>query len=211
MHYFLLSCNSINQYAENFLLLLGKGRGKDFGLNTIKQQMVHLGVISNKTNKDSDGNNDNNSGEFNQHDGSGLSRMNFISANIIVRLLNALSNKNNNSDSINILHEFGSFSSLLPSNCAIGSLHSRLCALPKGIITGKTGTMTGISALSGYIHSLSSSGKTSDVIEKDTAVFSIIVNNSELSQIDREAVIDEIISLLVQHVEINANKAGLQN
>ena len=125
--------------------------------------------------------------EMLQHDGSGLSRHNFVSAIAFVKILKALAH--------------GSFYELLTKNCEDGSLGGRLCGLPPGVaIAAKTGTMTGVVSLSGYVL----------VDEKRAGVFSVSVNNSEFSSREARAVIDECVRAFAEHISGRQEKNGLQ-
>ena len=149
--------------AQTFLLLLGGGGGRAAGLAAVAAELARVGVSA--------------PGDaFYQHDGSGLSRRNLVSTSTLVRVLLAM------------LGQEGGFASILPENCRTGStLARRLCGLRPGAVRAKDGTMTGVSALSGYL------------LDREGAalgVFSVIVNNSELPEPARVAVIDEIVALV---------------
>ncbi|HEX2071880.1 MAG TPA: D-alanyl-D-alanine carboxypeptidase [Thermoleophilaceae bacterium] len=90
-------------------------------------------------------------------DGSGLSRLNRASPYRVVRLLLAMRERD----------EFGAFSRSLSIAGRDGTLGSRMRAGPaRGHCRGKTGTLTGVSAVSGYCRARSG----------DTYVFSILMN-----------------------------------
>ncbi|HEX2162110.1 MAG TPA: D-alanyl-D-alanine carboxypeptidase, partial [Thermoleophilaceae bacterium] len=90
-------------------------------------------------------------------DGSGLSRLNRASPYRVVRLLLALRERD----------EFRAFSRSLSIAGRDGTLGSRMRSGPaRGRCRGKTGTLTGVSAVSGYCRARSG----------DTYVFSILMN-----------------------------------
>ena len=112
-------------------------------------------------------------------DGSGLSRQNLVSPEIFVQLLTAMAQSplgESYRKSLAIAAEKGTLSNRFQNTAVAGNLHA------------KTGTLSGSSALSGYL----------DNPNFQPLVFSILVNNSEQpSPILRKA-IDSIIILLSQ-------------
>ena len=152
--------------SQSFLLLMGGGAGRDAGLASIANQMVRLGVVTSPQD------------ELFVHDGCGLSRRNLVSTSTFVRVLVAMLQRTAHPED---------FASLLPVNCQSGTLKDRLCALRPGSVKAKTGTMTSVSALSGYLYGDDSAA---------LGVFSIICNNSELSTPSREAIIDDVVRLV---------------
>jgi D-alanyl-D-alanine carboxypeptidase/D-alanyl-D-alanine-endopeptidase (penicillin-binding protein 4) len=112
-------------------------------------------------------------------DGSGLSRKNLTTPAALVQLLQGIDKS----------PQREVFRASLPIAGVKGSLKNRLInTAAVGIVQGKTGSMTGVSALSGYVNSAS----------YEPLVFSIMVNQSEQpSKIVRTA-IDEIVVLLSQ-------------
>ncbi len=92
-------------------------------------------------------------------DGSGLSRYNLTSPDIIVRLLEAMYKAKD---------LFETFYNSLPVAGVDGTLSTRMKATSaEGNLRAKTGTLTGASSLSGYV-------RTAD---NDTLAFSILINN----------------------------------
>ncbi|MCS6942389.1 MAG: D-alanyl-D-alanine carboxypeptidase/D-alanyl-D-alanine-endopeptidase [Geminocystis sp.] len=109
-------------------------------------------------------------------DGSGLSRQNLVTPKSIVDLLAAMANS-----------KYGDlFRESLAVSGISGTLKNRLREPMAGKVVGKTGTLTGVAALSGYLHPQN---------YKDL-VFSIIVNNSLEKSSDLRAIIDQIVVLL---------------
>lgn len=92
-------------------------------------------------------------------DGSGLSRYNLTSPDIIVRLLGAMYKRND---------LFETFYNSLPIAGVDGTLSTRMKGTSaEGNLRAKTGTLTGASSLSGYVKTASN----------DTLAFSILINN----------------------------------
>lgn len=105
-------------------------------------------------------------------DGSGLSRLNLVTTQGICRTLQWAKDQT----------WYKNFKEAL-ARPGVGTLRARL----KGVeFYGKTGTLTGASALSGYL-------KTKD--EKELVV-SVIINNANLSTPAQQAIIDKIITTL---------------
>ena len=163
--------NSNNLYAEALLRSLAikkpveiNQNTADIGLQVIKETLTQLGVEPES---------------YVIVDGSGLSRKNLTTPAALVQLLQA----------IDKLPEREIFRASLPIAGMTGSLKNRLInTASAGIVQGKTGSMTGVSALSGYVNSAN----------YEPLVFSIMVNQSEQpSKIVRTA-IDEIVVLLTQ-------------
>jgi D-alanyl-D-alanine carboxypeptidase/D-alanyl-D-alanine-endopeptidase (penicillin-binding protein 4) len=99
-----------------------------------------------------------NSGEFRQVDGSGLSRMDLISAASFVRLLDAMSRQ----------RDFSLWYNALPIAGLDGTLRNRMkSTVAAGNCHAKTGSLSHVSALSGYV--TDHDGK--------TILFSILMNN----------------------------------
>lgn len=172
---------SNNLYAEVLLRLLGKVTGKmplpqtltgkmpvpqedtdEIGLKELKTALTQLGVNPNS---------------YILADGSGLSRHNLISPEALVQTLRFMAN----SPAASIYRQS------LPIAGESGTLKNRLNSTPNRVILqAKTGTLSGVSALSGYI----------EVPDYEPLVFSIIVNQSGLSAASMRSATDEIVLLL---------------
>ncbi|MEO6860052.1 MAG: D-alanyl-D-alanine carboxypeptidase/D-alanyl-D-alanine-endopeptidase [Microcoleus sp.] len=162
---------SNNLYAEVLLRLLGKVTGKmpvpqedtdEIGLKELKIALTQLGVNPNS---------------YILADGSGLSRHNLISPEALVQTLRLMANSPAGSI----------YRASLPIAGESGTLKNRLNFTPNRVILqAKTGTLSGVSALSGYI----------EVPNYEPLVFSIIVNQSELSAAKVRSATDEIVLLL---------------
>ncbi|WP_445299874.1 D-alanyl-D-alanine carboxypeptidase/D-alanyl-D-alanine endopeptidase [Microcoleus sp. AT3-D2] len=162
---------SNNLYAEVLLRLLGKVTDKmpvpqedtgEMGLKELKAVLTQLGVNPNS---------------YRLADGSGLSRHNLITPEALVQTLRLMAN----SPAASIYRQS------LPIPGEKGTLKNRFNVTPNRVIMqAKTGTMSGVSALSGYI----------EVPNYEPLVFSIIVNQSDLSTAKMRSATDEIVLLL---------------
>ena len=162
---------SNNLYAEVLLRLLGKVTDKmpqqqedtdEIGLKELKTALTQLGVNPNS---------------YILADGSGLSRHNLISPEALVQTLRFMAN----SPAASIYRQS------LPIAGESGTLKNRLNSTPNRVILqAKTGTLSGVSAQSGYI----------EVPDYEPLVFSIIVNQSDLSAASMRSATDEIVLLL---------------
>lgn len=109
---------------------------------------------------------------FYQDDGSGLSRHNLLSPQSLVQVLEAMNGEK----------EYKSF---LPVSCQSGTLSNRFVGTKAcGRVHAKTGSMGGVSSLSGYV----------DNVSFGEIVFSIIINNANRKDIS--STIDSIVLLL---------------
>lgn len=161
---------SVNIYAEVLLRLLGKiapvprKNKDDFGLQELAAALTQLGV---------------NSDGYVLADGSGLSRQNLVSPEALVQTLRLMANSPLRSI----------YRDSLPVAGTSGTLKNRFNnTSAQGIVQAKTGTLTGVSALSGYI----------DIPNFEPVAFSLIVNQSDLSARDLREAIDEIVLVLTR-------------
>jgi serine-type D-Ala-D-Ala carboxypeptidase/endopeptidase (penicillin-binding protein 4) len=162
---------SNNLYAEVLLRLLGKVTGSmpvpqedtgEIGLKELKTALTQLGVNPNS---------------YILADGSGLSRHNLISPEALVQTLRLMANSPAGSI----------YRASLPVAGESGTLKNRINITPSRVILqAKTGTLSGVSALSGYI----------EVPNYEPLVFSIIINQSDLSAAKMRSATDEIVLLL---------------
>ena len=110
-------------------------------------------------------------------DGSGLSRHNMVSPAAVVATLQGLARS----------PTFATYRASLPVGGVSGTLRQRFRDTPlEGLVVAKTGTMTGVSTLSGYL----------DPATYEPLVFSIMVNRSDRPIAEQRAAIDEIVLLL---------------
>lgn len=168
--------DSVNLYAELILRTLGKKFGEEAPDENPKFQKLRGDDSAGATyiekwlreNKIA-------SGDFQVHDGSGLSRLDMISPEIIGRaLIFAAQSKFANE-----------FKDSLPVAGQSGTLKGRLQNV-SGRVLGKTGSMTYVNSLAGYANS--SKG--------ETFAFAIICNN-ETRKADSNALIDSITTTLI--------------
>ncbi|MBD1836246.1 D-alanyl-D-alanine carboxypeptidase/D-alanyl-D-alanine-endopeptidase [Cyanobacteria bacterium FACHB-472] len=162
--------NSNNLYAEVLLRSLGttataqSDSSLQQGLAALKQTLTELGVDPSS---------------YVLNDGSGLSRHNLVSPVALVQTLKAIAKT----------PEAAIYLASLPVAGKSGSLLNRFQNTPaQGIVQAKTGTMSGVVSLSGYMSHP----------EYETIVFSIIVNQSDQSAATVRQAIDEIVLLLTR-------------
>lgn len=159
---------SDNLYAEVLLRWLGVNREQErqstlaAGLEQLQQTLSDLGV------------------EPQSHrlaDGSGLSRQNLVSPEAIVQTLRGMANS----------PHAAIYRDSLPLGGESGTLRSRFRNSPvRGRVRAKTGTLTGVSALSGYL-----------TMGDRSLIFSILINHSPESATDQRQAIDRIVTQLM--------------
>jgi D-alanyl-D-alanine carboxypeptidase/D-alanyl-D-alanine-endopeptidase (penicillin-binding protein 4) len=163
--------NSNNLYAEALLRALAIKKTEkqnqssaDVGLEIVKASLTQLGV---------------NPANYVLADGSGLSRRNLVTPEALVQILQGMAK----TPAANI------YRASLPVAGKSGTLKSRfLKTSAEGIVQAKTGTMTGVVSLSGYV----------DSPQYEPLAFSIMVNQSEQQASVIRQGIDEIVVLLTQ-------------
>jgi len=113
------------------------------------------------------------------HDGSGLSRENLVTTHAVVKLLSFVAGQ-----------RWGAtYLDTLPVGGIDGSLAERFkTPSTLGRVQAKTGALSHVNALSGYLTTLNG----------DRLVFSIIVNNHLLNSHKVSETIDEIVTALVE-------------
>ncbi|MCX5965539.1 MAG: D-alanyl-D-alanine carboxypeptidase/D-alanyl-D-alanine-endopeptidase [Cyanobacteria bacterium] len=140
---------SNNLYAEVLLRQLGRsdlkpmgtGYSSDRGLIVLRQQLMKMGIAPET---------------YQLVDGSGLARLDWVSAGTLVQVLQAMADNS-------------TFRNSLPIAGQSGSLTGRFKNTPaQTILSAKTGFLTGAVGLSGYV----------DPKEFSPIVFSILLNNS---------------------------------
>ena len=155
---------SNNLYAEALARVLAKKLDTEDPISAIEQSLSKLGI---------DGT------EYILVDASGLSRQNLLAPQTIVKLLNLMS-QNSELDS-KVYRE-----SLAVAGVS-GTLKNRFRhTVVENNFWGKTGTLTGIGSLSGYLLTPSQS----------TIYLSIIVNNSDLTSRQIRQAIDRVVKVL---------------
>ena len=153
---------SNNLYAEALRHILGSESEAESGVEAIKEILTELGV-----DRDS----------YHLADGSGLSRHNLVSPQAVVQTLKLMAQT----------PEASIYKTSLPIAGVSGTLQRRFRDTHlQGNLQAKTGTLTGVSALSGYLNNQ----------DYQTLVFSIIVNQSDRSATNIRQGIDEIVLLL---------------
>ncbi|NER51152.1 MAG: D-alanyl-D-alanine carboxypeptidase/D-alanyl-D-alanine-endopeptidase [Symploca sp. SIO1A3] len=153
---------SNNLYAEALLHTLGAQSATDSGVAALQQSLTELGVEPET---------------YLLADGSGLSRHNKVSPEALVQTLKLMAQT----------PEAEIYQESLPVAGVNGTLKGRLQDRPVQVnIRAKTGGMTGVSTLAGYL----------DLPSYQSLVFSIMVNRSEQSAAIRRQAIDEIVLLL---------------
>jgi D-alanyl-D-alanine carboxypeptidase/D-alanyl-D-alanine-endopeptidase (penicillin-binding protein 4) len=163
--------NSNNLYAEALLraLAVKKTRLKnqttaDVGLEVVKASLTKLGVDP---------------ANYILVDGSGLSRRDLVTPEAFVQTLRGMAKTPTASI----------YRASLPVAAKSGTLKGRFQDTPaEGIVQAKTGTLTGVVSLSGYLNAP----------KYEPLVFSIIVNQSDQSATVIRQAIDEVVVLLTQ-------------
>lgn len=168
--------NSVNLHAELLLRTLGKNfggeapdsdpkmnllRGDDLaGTSVIKKWITENGLAGN---------------EIAIHDGSGLSRLDRVTPELVVRVLLFVAQRQYSQ----------AFTDSLPVSGESGTLKGRLGSL-KGRIAAKTGSITYVNSLAGYA-----------VTSDETFAFAIICND-ETTRNDSGITIDNIATLIAE-------------
>ncbi len=163
-----VNLESNNIFAGALLQTLGVDQNPedtvDGGLNQIQQTLTQWGI-----NPDS----------YRLVDGSGLSRQNWVSPKALVQILQVMATH----------PQFELYQNSLPVAGVSGTLKTRLLNTPAvGIVQAKTGTLTGVSALAGYINPPNYS----------PVVFSIILNQSHRSTGETRQAIEQIVLILTR-------------
>ena len=163
--------NSNNLYGEALLRTLASvtqaektESTAEAGIQQVKATLTELGV---------------NPESYIQADGAGLSRRNLVTPTALVKTLQAMAQT----------PEADIYRASLSVSGVNGTLSRRFRdTAAQGILQGKTGTMTGISALSGYL----------DTPNYQPLVFSIILNQGNQPSASLRQAIDEIVLLLTR-------------
>jgi len=159
--------NEINQqsnnlYAEAISLVLAKKFKTKTSIEAIDRGLSKIGIPSD---------------QYVLVDASGLSRQNLVTPKILVKTLNLMSRSS----------DAWSYRQSLALAGINGTLKNRFIDTEiQENLRGKTGTLTGVGSLSGYL----------TIPNRSTIVFSIIVNNSNLSNQQIRQAIDNIVNVL---------------
>jgi serine-type D-Ala-D-Ala carboxypeptidase/endopeptidase (penicillin-binding protein 4) len=164
---------SNNIYAEILLRSIGRTHPEHYtstedtsnlGLASVKQNLTAMGVDPQA---------------YRLGDGSGLSRHNLVAPSTFVRVLSAMS----------IAPMAQIYRDSLPVAGFSGSLKNRMKGtLAQGIVRAKTGSLSGVASLSGYIYPP----------QYSPLVFSIILNQHDRSTSQMVKVIDEVMVVLAR-------------
>jgi serine-type D-Ala-D-Ala carboxypeptidase/endopeptidase (penicillin-binding protein 4) len=164
---------SNNVYAEVLLKSIGHTHPTHYtsnedtsilGIAIVKQHLTAMGIDPQA---------------YSLHDGSGLSRHNLVAPTTFIRVLSAMATT-----------PFGQiYRDSLPIAGISGSLKNRMKGtIAQGIVRAKTGSMSGVVSLSGYINSPKYS----------PLVFSIILDRHDRSTSQMVKVVDEIVVTLAR-------------
>jgi len=159
---------SQNLHAELILRLLGRDRGRsgtvEGGLEVMQSWLLLAGIRTD---------------EYVFHDGSGLSRENLVTPHAVVKLLSFIARQ-----------PWGAtYLDTLPVGGMDGSLAERFkTPSTLGRVQAKTGALSHVNALSGYLTTL----------KGERLAFSIIVNNHLLNSHKASETIDDIVTALVE-------------
>lgn len=164
---------SNNVYAEVLLKSIGRGHPlhstgndntTDFGISIVKKRLTELGV---------------NPQFYRLNDGSGLSRHNLASPSAFTQLLTGMANTT----------DAKVYRDSLPVAGISGSLRNRFKGTAaQGIVQAKTGSMSGVLSLSGYINPP----------QYSPLVFSIILNQHDRPTSEMVKFIDEVVVSLTR-------------
>ena len=152
---------SNNLYAEVLGKILARKLNVDSSVKAIDRSLAKVGIKP---------------AEYELVDASGLSRQNLVTPQTLVKLLRLMSQES----------QAQSYRQSLALAGVNGTLKRRFLNTPlQSKVRGKTGTLTGVGALSGYLEG-----------DDSTLVFSILVNNSELKNQEIRQAIDEIVAIV---------------
>ena len=159
---------SRNEYAETMLMSLapaGAEATAAAGLEVVKETLGKWGVKPEL---------------YVARDGSGLSRNDYIAPDALIGLLTQVWRDDRHREK---------FQATLPQSATSGSLESRMKDTPAaGRVWAKTGSMSNVRSLSGYLMTL----------DNEPIVFSIIVNGFHVPSSRIDAAIDEALVRLVK-------------
>ncbi len=145
----------LRQLGRSDLQPMGTGYSSDRGLIVLRQQLMKMGIAPET---------------YQMVDGSGLARLDWVSAGTLVQVLQAMADNS-------------TFRNSLPIAGQSGSLTGRFKNTPaQTILSAKTGFLTGAVGLSGYVNPK----------EFSPIVFSILLNNSVQPLSDQLKAVDAI-------------------
>jgi D-alanyl-D-alanine carboxypeptidase/D-alanyl-D-alanine-endopeptidase (penicillin-binding protein 4) len=159
---------SRNGYAETLLLALaphGLPATGTTGLQAVQETLATWGIVA-------DG--------YLPRDGSGLSRYDYVSADTLTLLLKHLANDPRHAEV---------YRSTLPIAGVSGTLATRMKGtVAEGRVFAKTGSLSNVRALSGYVTTL----------DGERLIFSMIANNYRVSNAEIDAIVDNALVKLVE-------------
>ena len=151
--------DSNNLYAESLLNILVNNKEKDGSIDNLKQILTTLGLDANL---------------YHLKDGSGLSRHHLVTPETLVNLLTLIATT----------PEAKNYRDSLPIGGVSGTIKNRFKeTIVEEKVQAKTGTLSGTSALSGYLNPPN----------YPPLAFSIVVNKSDLKASELRKIIDEIV------------------
>lgn len=157
---------SLNNYAESLLVALDQtapATGAD-GVALLRDTLTSLGVPS---------------GSYHTRDGSGLSRNDYLSADALVAALAGAWERPHLRDTLK---------RALPVAGGDGTLGRRLKGTPgEGRVFAKTGSMSNVRSLAGYV----------DTLAGETLAFAVITNGFDVGAREIDARVDELLLALV--------------
>jgi D-alanyl-D-alanine carboxypeptidase/D-alanyl-D-alanine-endopeptidase (penicillin-binding protein 4) len=158
---------SRNIYAETLLLAMapaGEPATGARGLQSVRETLATWGVARES---------------YLPRDGSGLSRYDYVSADVLTRIFTHLSKDPKHAEL---------YRSTLPVSGVSGSLATRMKGTPaEGRVFAKTGTLSNVRALSGYVTTL----------DGETLVFSMMANNFRVPTAEIDAIMERALNRVV--------------
>jgi serine-type D-Ala-D-Ala carboxypeptidase/endopeptidase (penicillin-binding protein 4) len=159
---------SRNEYAETMLMSLappGAEATAAAGLATVNETLLKWGIKPES---------------YVARDGSGLSRNDYLAPDVLITLLTQVWKDDRHREK---------FQATLPQSATSGSLTNRLKdTVAAGRVWAKTGSMSNVRSLSGYVMTL----------DNEPLVFSIIVNGFHVPASRIDAAMDEALVRLVK-------------
>jgi D-alanyl-D-alanine carboxypeptidase/D-alanyl-D-alanine-endopeptidase (penicillin-binding protein 4) len=157
---------SQNLYADTLFKAVGRASGSgtaDTGRKAVAEVLTTWGIEPDS---------------YVIYDGSGLSRYNYVTADMLVRILQRMHDDSRHA---------ASFAATLPIGAVDGSLAKRFVGRPAaGRVRAKTGSISNVRSLAGYV----------DTDGGETLVFAILANHFTVPQGEIDAVTDAIVDAL---------------
>jgi D-alanyl-D-alanine carboxypeptidase len=174
-----LNKSSVNVFADSLLRHIGwrisGANTYTAGANVVLSWLTSIGI---------------NTTGIVMQDGSGLSHNNRFNAVQTLQLVRYMVNN------------FPTFDDTLPIGCVDGTIGSRFCGTAgAGNVHAKTGTLTGVVALSGYIY---------NVTDADIYLFSFLANNVSDEVASRDAIDDAVLVMSQAGIPNDGSAPGMQ-